>query len=103
MHHNEVVPLRELDGGRELLELRRCPGRIVRVVEEEEARPLEHVRRNRLQVGPEAVLLTQGQVVHVRAREHWTGCVGRIAGIGRKADVAGVEADHAQTGILRKA
>ena len=86
MDDDQVAPAGDVDCVLEEVELGRRAGRVVRVVEVEELRV-----GGALELGQEAVLLMQRQVVHLRAREDGARGVRRVAGVGSEADVARVE------------
>ena len=82
MDDDEVVRPGELDRLLEVARLDDRAGRVVRVVEEEQVRPRADVGRDRVEIGQEAALGSERQVVDLGSREDGPGGVGRIAGIG---------------------
>ena len=77
------------------------PGRAVRVVDDQQLRPLLDVGRDAVEVGKEAVLLQQRQLVDLAAVVLRVRAGDRVAGHGHQRDVAGV--DEARPAASRSA
>jgi hypothetical protein len=78
---SHVVAAGERHHPLEEVELGDGAGGVVGVVEPEQLRPTRHVRRHGVQVGQEAVLLAQGQVVGLAAGEERADAVHGVAGV----------------------
>ena len=66
-------------------------GRVVRVVEPEHLRAVRDVGRDGVEVGQEAALLGQRQLVRLAAGEHRADLVDRVRGVRHERDVARID------------
>ena len=97
MQHRNLVLEAELRCSLEEVDVGQRPGGIVRVVDPEHAGLLSHVGGYRVEVGQEAVLFGQRQVIRRAAREHRADRIDRVSGIGHERHIAGV--DEAECGV----
>ena len=71
-------------------------GRVVRVVDEHQLRPLEHVGRDRRQVRGEAEFGLEAHQIRLAAGHQRTARVDRVAGVRRQRHVAWIEEREAE-------
>ena len=91
VHDGDIVGLGELNRLTEIVEVRYCARRIVRVVEPQQLGLARNIIWNRVEIGQPVVLFGKRQHVALAAREQRAHGVNGISRIGHQCNVSGVE------------
>jgi hypothetical protein len=93
---HDVVPAAQLYGARQVVERRHRGRGVVGIVEVDEPRPIEPLRRQVFQLHQESLLAHQRHELGLRVGQQRAPDVGRVAGVGHDADVTGIEHRESQ-------